>query len=132
MPDPTVVIAGGGASGTLTAAALVRASEDTRVVILEPREDLGRGVAYSTDCPEHLLNVPAASLSAFSDRPDDFVRWLRASGLGPFDTRAFVARSLYGSYLNDIAAQMSVYAGSRWLHLRRTATSAVPQGKRCA
>lgn len=43
-------------------------------VILEGGGRLGQGVAFSTRDPAHLLNVPAAQMSAWADRPDDFVR----------------------------------------------------------
>ena len=34
-------------------------------------------LAYTTDDPRHLLNVPAGGMSAHPDRPDDFTDWLR-------------------------------------------------------
>jgi uncharacterized NAD(P)/FAD-binding protein YdhS len=44
----TIAIVGGGASGTLVASMLVRRSRNAKVVIIEPSERLGRGVAYAT------------------------------------------------------------------------------------
>ena len=94
MRNVSVAIAGGGASGTLLAAALVRRSASARVVIIEPRARLGAGVAYSTDCTAHLLNVPAQGMTAFPDDPQHFVRWLRENGYVNYNAR--VVRSAPG------------------------------------
>ena len=49
-----VVIAGGGASGALVAANLLRlGGPELEVVVVEPRAGLGLGVAYSTQDPWH-------------------------------------------------------------------------------
>ena len=68
-----VAIVGGGATGVLAAAHLVRrlgvAAAD--IVIIDPGESgsLECGVAYATDDPRHLLNVRVANMSAFADLP---------------------------------------------------------------
>lgn len=73
------VVIGGGASGVLLAAHLLRDNRPGLVVtIVEQRDELGAGIAYSTNDPDHLLNVRAANMSAFSDRPEHFFEWLRA------------------------------------------------------
>jgi uncharacterized NAD(P)/FAD-binding protein YdhS len=96
---PRVAIVGGGASGALVATHLLaQARGPLRVVIIEPHGPLGAGVAYRTDHPAHRLNVPAGRMSAFSHRPDDFVRWLAAEGT-PVAASEFVSRSLYRRYL---------------------------------
>jgi uncharacterized NAD(P)/FAD-binding protein YdhS len=118
MPDPTIAIAGGGASGTLLAVALTRGSDATRVVIIEPRPRLGAGVAYSTDCPAHLLNVPAAGMTAFPDDPTHFVRWLRENGYDRYGARSFVPRPVYAEYLGVVALQAQREAGPRWRHIQ--------------
>ena len=62
----TVVIIGGGFSGTMAAVNLVRLStESHRVIVINGKRPFGRGVAYSTDRSEHLLNVAARNMSAF-------------------------------------------------------------------
>ena len=59
---------------------------------------MARGVAYGTQSPEHLLNVPAGNMSALAHDPDHFVRFCRT--LDPALTPgSFVSRKLYGQYL---------------------------------
>ena len=72
-----IVIVGAGASGALMAAHLLRrGAGDFEVTLIERRADIGRGLAYATDNPSHLLNVRAANMSAFADDPGHFARWL--------------------------------------------------------
>ena len=121
MPDKTVVIIGGGASGTLLGAALVRLSDHVRVSIIEPQERLGAGMAFATPCPLHLLNVPASSMSAFDGEPDHFLRWLGLCERGRYDAGAFIPRSVYGAYLHALANDARGAAGERWQHERTLA-----------
>lgn len=105
-------IIGGGASGTLLAANLLRNSngKDLRVNIVEKRGRLGRGVAYSTGDPVHLLNVPAAKMGAFADDIGGFHRWLSENGHS-FAEGDFVPRMLFGQYLSDVLGTAAAEAG---------------------
>ena len=100
-PSPVdIAIVGGGASGVLLAAQLVRKSR-LRVALIERDAHPGLGVAYSTHCLGHLLNVRASDMTALADEPDHFVQWLARDdrGFGPAD---FVPRAIYGQYLQDL------------------------------
>ena len=121
MADNTIVIAGGGASGTLLAHALVQAG--SRVVVVEPRGRLGAGVAYSTNYSSHVLNVPAARMSAFADDPHHFMRWLRDTYPNRFSPLSFVPRQIYGEYLTAIAREARNAAGERFTHVRSSAAA---------
>jgi len=118
-----VAIVGGGATGVLAAAHLVRrfggAAAD--VVLIDPGESgsLGRGVAYATDDPRHLLNVRVANMSAFADQPDHLYAWLRKRG-GEDDPTpfSFISRATYGDYLADLARE--ALAAGRARHARAT------------
>jgi uncharacterized NAD(P)/FAD-binding protein YdhS len=103
------VIIGGGASGALMAAHLLRDDpQGISVTVVEQRAQLGRGLAYGGGNPNHLLNVRAANMSAFVDDPDHFGRWLAArSELGASDVEdrfRFVPRGVYGDYLEGLLA----------------------------
>jgi uncharacterized NAD(P)/FAD-binding protein YdhS len=49
----------------------------TRITLIERNRQFGLGQAYATDNPGHLLNVSAGRMSAFHDRPLDFLHWLK-------------------------------------------------------
>ncbi|MGE4305131.1 MAG: FAD/NAD(P)-binding protein [Novosphingobium sp.] len=100
-PD-SVAIIGGGFSGALQAINLMR-HDGPRAALIERRPQVGKGVAYSTSHPGHLLNVRASNMSAFPDSPDHFIRWLADRGWA--DGGLFVPRALYGEYLAELVAE---------------------------
>jgi uncharacterized NAD(P)/FAD-binding protein YdhS len=105
-----VVIVGGGASGVLLACHLLRhLSENIRVTLIEKNPAIGRGIAYGTADPAHLLNVRAANMSAFPDDPDHFWRWLQANNLAVADSDqfCFVSRQIYGRYIESLLQGLS-------------------------
>jgi uncharacterized NAD(P)/FAD-binding protein YdhS len=115
----TVLIAGGGASAALVATNLLKRSAGTRIIVVEPALSVGRGMAYSTTCPEHLLNVAAGRMSAFEDDPRHFSRWLVSRGYAEFTERSFVPRMIYGAYLEWILNEARENAEfGRFTHLR--------------
>ena len=94
----TVAVIGAGFSGLLTALHLLEPRDGPCVRLVERRPAFGRGAAYSTTSREHLLNVRAANMSAFPDRPAHFTDWLtdRGEAVGG---ATFVTRGCYGDYL---------------------------------
>ncbi len=101
-PTATIAIVGGGASGALLAIQLMRrATYPLKIVLIEPRANLGGGIAYSTQFAAHLLNVPAGQMSALPDEPDHFLRWLHKNASIGYGPESFVRRSMYGDYLGD-------------------------------
>ncbi len=104
-----VLILGGGYSGTLAAVNLVRLTpKPPRITIINGHRPEGRGVAYGTRRSEHLLNVAARNMSAFPDKPDHFVNWLRTRGeydlVPDYELRErFIPRMIYGDYLKSLA-----------------------------
>jgi uncharacterized NAD(P)/FAD-binding protein YdhS len=110
-----VGIVGGGASGTLVAARLLRDSvEPVQVIVFEPRALLGQGVAYSTTDPLHLLNVPAGGMSALPEDADHFARWSASAAT------EFVPRCSYASYLRQVLDDCLAVApeGSTFEHVQ--------------
>lgn len=97
-----ICVIGGGFSGCVVAANLLARSAGhrapLRVHLIERRPDFGRGAAYATREPVHLLNVAARGMSAWTDRPDDFLEWVRRRmpEARPCD---FLPRRLYAEYI---------------------------------
>jgi uncharacterized NAD(P)/FAD-binding protein YdhS len=98
-----ITIIGSGATGTLLAVNLIKhaGSKPLEINLVEKRERLGRGVAYSTVKDFHLLNVPAAKMGAFPDDIEHFHRWLTEKNYG-FASSDFVPRKVYGEYLREL------------------------------
>ena len=92
-----VAIIGGGFSGTILAAQLARRGISS--ILIDGSGRVGRGVAYSTTEPAHLLNVRAEGMSAWAGEPDHFAERFQAEG---GDRRGFAERRLFASYLDDI------------------------------
>src|SRR6202034_3735089 len=114
----SIAIVGGGASGALMTAHLLRFADDAiGLTLIEPRAQIGRGLAYATENESHRLNVRASNMSAFPDDPDHFWRWLRANGHRGEDRFCFVPRSVYGRYLGSLIEDRLADAGAprvRW------------------
>jgi uncharacterized NAD(P)/FAD-binding protein YdhS len=107
MSEPfTIAVVGAGFSGVMTAVHLLRgpAPRPVRVLMVNRSGVMARGVAYGTNSPAHLLNVPAGKMSAFPDDPGHFVRY--AQSHDPSVTPAtFVRRSVYGAYLEHLLTE---------------------------
>lgn len=101
---PTVVIVGGGFSGSMSAAQMLHQAVgkglQPRIVVVERRGAVGEGLAYGTRETTHLLNVPAGRMSAWPDRPDDFLQWAtsRHPNVRP---DGFLPRQWYGEYVRE-------------------------------
>ncbi len=96
-------IIGGGASGAVLAACLLqRVGKETEIVLVEKSKRIGRGLAYSTWDPSHLLNVREGNMSAYADQPDHFYECLQVhgprQGIGCPTRLCFVPRGVYGEY----------------------------------
>ena len=116
----TIAIIGGGFSGTMTAVNLARlGTRPLRVCLINSGHPAGRGVAYGTKRPEHLLNVAARNMSAFPDHPAHFLDWLRTrseyADLPDVVLReVFVPRRVYGDYLRALALTYFAPVDSRY------------------
>jgi uncharacterized NAD(P)/FAD-binding protein YdhS len=95
-PEP-VVIVGGGFSGTILAAQLAR--RGIRSLLVDGSGRMGKGVAYSTEEPVHLLNVRAEGMSAWADDPAHFANFFEAQG---GEASGFAERRLFARYLGGI------------------------------
>ncbi|QIH08525.1 MULTISPECIES: FAD/NAD(P)-binding protein [unclassified Pseudomonas] len=120
QPDPApcdaeVLIIGGGLSGALLAAQLLRLPGARRILVIEPRAELGRGEAYSATELGHTLNGNAARMSVDPDNADDLTQWLTQhiaeggwpeSALQPVPiSELFPPRGLFGVYVQQRLAE---------------------------
>jgi uncharacterized NAD(P)/FAD-binding protein YdhS len=134
VQGPVIAIVGVGFAGAATAVQLLHrlAPEAAgELHLIERAAELGRGVAYGTRDPLHLLNVPAAEMSLLPDAPDHLVRWLAATG-HPAEAGAYIPRGLYGAYVAAAleAAIAAAPPGLRVVRHAEAAISCLPAGPR--
>ncbi|MFW0753853.1 FAD/NAD(P)-binding protein [Pseudomonas sp. H11T01] len=106
-----ILIVGGGLSGALLAAQLLRLPGKRQVLVIEPRAELGRGEAYSAVELGHTLNGNAARMSVDPDNADDLTQWLSefiaAGGWPESDqqhvpvSELFPPRGIFGLYVQQ-------------------------------
>jgi uncharacterized NAD(P)/FAD-binding protein YdhS len=119
----SIAIVGGGFSGALLALKLRRAKPDWRIVVVEPKRRIGRGIAYGACAPEHMLNVPVARMEL--GLTPGFAAWLAARdpALGREHDgdlqNAFVPRQRFGDYMEEQFAAVRAMRGSAGLHVVR-------------
>jgi uncharacterized NAD(P)/FAD-binding protein YdhS/uncharacterized membrane protein YoaK (UPF0700 family)/predicted metal-dependent enzyme (double-stranded beta helix superfamily) len=130
---PVVAIVGGGFSGTMVAARLLRKTAQSgapiHLVIVDRQTSIAEGAAYRTPDSRHLLNVPASGMSAWPDRPDDFLEWARHrdSSAGPY---TFLQRQAYGEYLRATLFGAIEQAGMQTsIEIRREEADAIERGE---
>jgi uncharacterized NAD(P)/FAD-binding protein YdhS len=107
-PTQRVAIVGGGAAGALAAVHLLREPRDRGALALEidlidRTGGFGAGIAYGTEDPLHLLNVPAVRMGAIHGHPEHFHEWLAERG-EPVAEEAFLPRGLFATYIRDLLA----------------------------
>ncbi|MER8732270.1 FAD/NAD(P)-binding domain-containing protein [Mesorhizobium sp. M1227] len=104
----SIIIVGGGASGVVLAAHLLKSpNPDLRVSLIEKRPHFGQGMAYSTLLSAHVLNVSASGMSAYADDPGNFSRWLLQRGLAtPEQAPVYAPRSVYARYLKELLDEL--------------------------
>ncbi|MDF9770462.1 putative NAD(P)/FAD-binding protein YdhS [Pseudomonas rhodesiae] len=123
-----VLIIGGGLSGTMLAVQLLRLPGRRRILVIEPRAELGRGEAYSAVELGHTLNGNAARMSVDPDNPDDLTQWLTdhiAAGGWPESaeqpvpiSELFPPRGLFGVYAQQRLAEAQARSASTVEHVR--------------
>jgi uncharacterized NAD(P)/FAD-binding protein YdhS len=102
-----IAIVGAGFSGTLLALHLMRKCPvGSDIALIERSIGFGCGAAYATPNPSHLLNVPAARMSAFHDKPNDFLDWVKGTAEFERDPSvtdsSFLPRQAFGAYIRSL------------------------------
>ena len=124
-----IAIVGGGYTGAAAAVQLARAAGDqVSTTIVEPRAELGRGMAYSTTDPDHRLNAPLDNHLVDPAAPDELREWCERNGLFARDPEAlapngaiYIRRSDFGAYMGELVRAESA-EGTRIRHHRARAT----------
>jgi uncharacterized NAD(P)/FAD-binding protein YdhS len=95
-----IAIVGAGFSGTAVAIQLLRQPppDPVRIVLVDPRPEVGAGVAYATRDYPYPLNVAAGQMSLDSSEPQDFLAYANALGIHAA-AGDFLPRQVYGEYL---------------------------------
>jgi uncharacterized NAD(P)/FAD-binding protein YdhS len=126
-----ILVIGGGLSGAMLAAQLLRLPGKRQVLVIEPRAELGRGEAYSAVELGHTLNGNAARMSVDPDNADDLTQWLTdyiaAGGWPKSDeqhvpvSELFPPRGIFGLYVQQRLAEaqaLGALNGSTVEHVR--------------
>jgi len=132
QPDMgTIAIIGGGFSGTVLAANLLRRPppSPTRIVLFERRTRVGCGVAYGPSDYPFLLNVPANRMSATSCEPAHLVEFARRH-LPLAGPDSYLPRQLYGEYLQEFlhSAECGAPRHTQLQRIHAEVTAVRPQG----
>jgi uncharacterized NAD(P)/FAD-binding protein YdhS len=127
-----VLIVGGGLSGTMLAVQLLRLPGKRQILVIEPRQELGRGEAYSAVELGHTLNGNAARMSVDPDNADDLTQWLTdyiAKGGWPESdqqhvpiSELFPPRGIFGLYAQQRLAEAKALSASTVEHIRAEVT----------
>jgi uncharacterized NAD(P)/FAD-binding protein YdhS len=99
-----VAIVGGGAAGALAAVHLLREPRERgalEIDLVDRTGTFGAGVAYGTQDPLHLLNVPAVRMGGIAGHPEHFHEWLAGRGEAVAEA-AFLPRGRYATYVRDL------------------------------
>jgi uncharacterized NAD(P)/FAD-binding protein YdhS len=111
-----IIIVGGGFTGTMTLANLLRygsqAELPLHIVMIDRQPAFGEGIAYRTNDSRHLLNVPAGRMSAWPDLPDDFLGFAQAKDPS-VRSGDFLPRKVYGQYIRQTLRELAESSGDR-------------------
>jgi len=119
-----IAVIGGGASGVLACIHLLsqisQKAPPARIMLFEPKNELGRGYAYSGKGEINLLNVRAEKMSYSSKHPLDFLHWLEANAPEALSSVhfPFVPRPLFGSYLAQRLSESRDSSQHAFVHIR--------------
>ncbi len=131
----TTAIIGFGFCGRLSFLHLVKKSTKNKILIFDPNLPNTLGPAFSPFSPHYILNVPTIKMSAFSDAPQDFCKFLQKkypqiwSEVGE---NGYAPRYTYGEYLDELTKQAFLEAKKNNVEFELVAkevTKILPRGE---
>jgi uncharacterized NAD(P)/FAD-binding protein YdhS len=131
----TIVIIGGGFCGTLTAYHLLEnINKSTQIILVNQNDSIYKGIAYSPYSEKFLLNVIVSKMSAFQNKPNDFLDFVRRKNEykdipQELVANAFVSRKLYGEYLSEIGITLCLKNKINLTHVKKTAVNVVRENE---
>jgi uncharacterized NAD(P)/FAD-binding protein YdhS len=104
-----LVIIGGGFTGAVFAINVIRATaQPLDIVVIEPRDEIGRGIAYSTEDLAHRTNAPCNRMALFKADSMEATRWCFEKNILP-DAKSddgqglfYIPRKYYGQFVSDV------------------------------
>jgi uncharacterized NAD(P)/FAD-binding protein YdhS len=102
------------------------------ISIIEPREHLGRGLAYSAADADHRLNAPLEGHVIDLDRPGELWEWVEGAGVLHSDDEGrsggghvFLRRRDFGAFLSELLRREALHArpGCSMEHVRDLAVA---------
>ena len=117
MRSAHLVIVGGGFSGVSFAVQCARRFPwPAKVTVVEPRSEVGRGIAFSALHPAHRLNAPHAAHILDPGQLDDFAKWVEETETLVRDPEAvhsdgtiYIRRGTFGEYVQEQFETMDEY-----------------------
>lgn len=104
----TIAIIGGGISGTLVVLNVLKQSQvPVSILWFDDKNSFCKGLAYSSQNNEHLLNVRASNMSVFVDESEHFVSWLLKNNFS-YSATDFVPRCIYGDYVLSVFNELKL------------------------
>jgi len=127
-----IIIVGGGFTGAATAIQLARRSpRPLDIAIVEPRAQLGSGLAYASSDPDHRLNGSAGTHYVDPADPAELTRWCEATRLLERDPQAlaqngqlYIRRADFARFLAHTLEACARMHRSTIRHVRERAVDA--------
>ena len=126
-----VVVVGGGFTGASAAVQLARRTPfPLEIAVVEPRERVGPGLAYSAEDPDHRINGTIDSHFVDAQDPGEGRRWCEATGVLARDPEALAPNGAYYVRRRDFGAFVAdAFARTGAAHVRDVATAIAPAGR---
>ncbi|MDH4471513.1 MAG: FAD/NAD(P)-binding protein [Fluviicola sp.] len=107
-----IVIVGGGVSGIALLKALKEDANHLslksliKITIIE-KKTIGTGLAFSTNIPTHIINMPAQTMGFSKSDKSDFHKWCASKEHIQINHNStYLARKLYGKYLEEVSEKI--------------------------